>query len=66
MSMKISMKAARVKAKLSLEEAAELIGVTRIKFMSWEKHPEKVKSKIQKKIAKVYKLSINKIFFGAI
>lgn len=64
MPIKISLKAARVNAGLNLIPAAKLIGIGKDTLIKWEKHPELVSALWQKKIADVYKLPIDGIFFG--
>lgn len=60
----ISLKAARVNAKLTLIHAAKLIGVGKDRLIKWEKNPGLVNPIWQKKISEVYKLPIDVIFFG--
>lgn len=61
--MKISLKAARVNAGLTIKQAAPLIGVGKDTLMKWEKYPWKVNSLYQKQISKVYRMPIDNIIF---
>ena len=49
--LKITLKAARVNAGLTLEEAAKTLGISRSTLISWEKHPEKINALYQSKIS---------------
>lgn len=62
MPVKISLKAARVNAKLNLIPAAKLIGIGKDTLIKWEKNPELVNPLWQKRIAEVYKCPIDCIF----
>lgn len=64
MPIKISLKAARINAGLNLIPAAKMIGIGKDTLIKWEKHPELVNVLWQKKIAEVYQLPIDSIFFG--
>lgn len=64
MRCKISLKAARVNANLTLKQASKLIGVDESTLIRWEKHPENVKPKYHKKISDVYQYPLDYIFFG--
>lgn len=64
MPVKISIRAARVNAGLKLIPAAKKIGIGKDKLMKWEANPELIPAIFQKKIAEVYSLPIDCIFFG--
>jgi len=61
---KISLKAARVNAKLTVIEAAKAIGIGKDRLLKWESEPDLVPPIWQKKIGEVYNFSIDNIFFG--
>lgn len=61
---KISLKAARVNAQLTLIDAAKALGIGKDKLLKWEKEPDLVPPIWQKKIGEVYNFSIDNIFFG--
>lgn len=61
---KISLKAARVNANLSQQQAAKELGVDVSTVIRWEKDPAKVQAGYQSKISKTYKYPVNYIFFG--
>ena len=61
---KISLKAARVNANLTLLEAAKLLGVGKDTLIKWERNPDRVQPRYQKRISKVYEMPIDVIFFG--
>lgn len=61
--MGISLKAARVNAKLTQKEASKKLGVSVSTIVSWEKEPEKVSALMQKKIEETYGIPIDKIIF---
>lgn len=61
---KISLKAARVNANLTLKEASQLIGVDESTLVRWEKHPGTVKSKYHKSIENAYNFPISHIEFN--
>ena len=61
---KITLKAARVNANLTIKQAAQQIGVDESTIIRWEKNPGIVKADYQKKISEVYKFSSDYIFFG--
>ena len=64
MQIKISVKAARVNAGLNLVPAAKMIGIGKDKLIKWESPPELIPGIFQKKMAEVYDLPIDCIFFG--
>lgn len=57
----ISLRAARVNAELSIEEAGKLIGVHPNTVMNWETKRTKVKEYAKPKISEVYQLPIEMI-----
>lgn len=61
---KISLKAARVNARLRLIDAAPLIGIGKDTLLKWEKNPSLINSQYQKKISEVYQIDVDNIFFG--
>ena len=63
MSTKISLKAARVNADLTLDEASKLLEINRNTLMKWEREPWMISALYMDKISKVYNLSINDINF---
>ena len=60
----ITLKAARVNAGFGLLEAAKRLGIGKDTLMKWERHPELINLIWQKKIATVYSIPIDVIFFG--
>lgn len=63
---KISLKAARVNAKLTLVEAAKELGVGLSTISRWEKEPWRISALYQDKISKVYKMPIDMIDFFSV
>lgn len=63
MGYKITIKAARVNAGLTIKEAAKLIGICETTLINWEKDPSIIQSKYQKKISEVYNFPIDNIIF---
>lgn len=61
---KISLKAARVNANLTLKEACKQIGISESTLIKWEKKPGNVQPKFHKTISEVYKFPIDYIFFA--
>lgn len=61
--MAISMKAARVNAKLTQAEAAEALGINKNTLMGYEAGRVIPKVDIAKKMAKLYGLSVDDIIF---
>ncbi|MDY2869940.1 MAG: helix-turn-helix transcriptional regulator [Succiniclasticum sp.] len=64
MPTKISLKAARVNANLTILEAADSIGIGKDRLIKWEKNSGLVPPVWQQKIAAAYKVPIDLIFFG--
>lgn len=64
MSTKISLKAARVNAELTIIEAAKRLGIGKDTLIKWEKSPDRVQPRYQKIISDVYDMPIDNIFFG--
>jgi len=62
--LKISLKAARVNANLTILEAAKLLGIGKDTLIKWEKEPRIVNTLKQENISSVYKIPIDNIFFG--
>lgn len=62
--IRISLKAARVNADLTILEAAKQIGIGKDTLMKWEKKPDRVDTRYQKLISKTYEFPIDCIFFG--
>lgn len=63
MSKQITLKAARVNAGLTQEEAANMLGISASTLIKWEKEPHKVQAYRQVEIASLYKLSVDDISF---
>lgn len=61
---KISMKAARVNAGYTLDEASELLGITTNMLWRWEQKPENIPIKYIYTIEEVYKMPIDNILFN--
>jgi DNA-binding XRE family transcriptional regulator len=64
LSVKISLKAARVNANLTLLDAAKKLGIGKDTLSKWEKNPARIQLRYQKVISEVYKMPIDDIFFG--
>lgn len=64
MDTKISLRAARVNANLTIAQSAKLIGVDPSTLMRWERHPNMVQQKYLDRISKIYKYPTDNIFFG--
>lgn len=62
-NFKISLKAARVNANLTLEEACKKLEVSTDTLIKWEKEPWKMSVINSKKISQVYNIDINNINF---
>ena len=60
---KISMKAARVNAELTVIKAAKKIGIGKDRLLKWEKSPELINPLYQEKISKAYNIPIDFINF---
>lgn len=63
-NIKISLRAARVNAGLTLINAAKMLGIGKDTLIKWEKNSGLVNPIWQNKISKVYKMPIDYIFFG--
>lgn len=55
---KISLKAARINARLTQVEAAERIGVTKETIINWEKSKSEPKLKQVKRLAEIYNIPV--------
>ena len=62
---KITLKAARANAGLTLGQASELLGVSVQTLVNWEKDSSSVKVSQLKKIEEVYRFPSEYIFFGS-
>ncbi|MBS6063741.1 MAG: helix-turn-helix transcriptional regulator [Peptostreptococcaceae bacterium] len=62
-NLKISLKAARVNAELTIINAAKIIGIGKDTLIKWEKEPWKVNALYQKKISEAYEFPIDHIKF---
>lgn len=62
--IKISLRAARVNANLTLLQAAKRIGIGKDRLIKWERMPDRVDTRFQKKISAAYNFPIDNIFFG--
>ncbi len=63
MPIKITLKAARVNAKLTLKEAAKKLGICEATLVRWEKDPSVVQSKYHKIISEAYDYPSDYIIF---
>lgn len=61
--LKITLRAARVNAGMTQEEAAKAMGISARTYLSWEKDPSQISAKYQAMIEDVFKISINSIIF---
>lgn len=61
---KITLEAARINAKLTLEEAATALGIHKQTLFNWERDSSSIKVSFLPKIAEVYKYPTDYIFFG--
>lgn len=61
--LKISIKAARVNAGLTIAEAAKKLEIAKSTLVAWEKNPEKISAVNQDKISRVYDISTDNIIF---
>ena len=61
--MKITMKAARVNARLTQENAAKKLGIAASTLIKWEKRPDRIPAYRQKSIAETYSMPIDSIIF---
>ncbi|WP_291292611.1 helix-turn-helix transcriptional regulator, partial [Enterococcus sp.] len=64
MIFKITLEAARVMAGLSVRKAAKCFGVHHETLSRWEKDPSKMKQRDVEKIAEIYGIPAENIFFG--
>ena len=62
--LKISLKAARVNAGLTILKAAKELEIGKDTLIKWEKNSGLVNPIWQNRISKVYKMPIDYIFFG--
>lgn len=60
---KISLKAARVNADLTIEEAADLMGISTNKLWRWEQNPEIIPIAFKDTIESIYNMPIDNIIF---
>ena len=60
---KISLKAARVNAGYTLDEAADLMGISTNKLWRWEQNPEIIPIAFKDTIQDTYHMSIDNIIF---
>ncbi len=56
--LKISLKAARVNANLTIEEAAKQRGISTDTLIKWEREPGKMSVMNSEKVSKLYKINI--------
>lgn len=61
--MKISLKAARVNANLTLIDAAAMLGIGKDTLIKWEREPWNISALYQKRISEVYSIPIDMINF---
>lgn len=64
MAIRISLRAARVNAELTVMEAAKKMDIGKDRLLKWEANPELVNGIYQKRFAEVYGLPVDAIFFG--
>lgn len=62
--MEMSLKAARVNAGLTQKEAAKALEISKGTILSYEKYRTKPDVDTAKKIAKLYGVTVNDIFFA--
>jgi transcriptional regulator with XRE-family HTH domain len=62
--LKISLRAARVNAGLTIQEAAKKMGVGYNRVLFWEQKPDTVQAKWQKIISETYGIPLHNLFFG--
>lgn len=60
---KITLKAARVNAGLTIKNAAPLLGVGKDTLIRWEKEQWKINARYQNRISQVYEMPIDQIIF---
>ncbi|WP_286154362.1 helix-turn-helix domain-containing protein [Thomasclavelia cocleata] len=63
MPQKITLKAARVNAGLTIKEAAKLIGICETTLIRWEKNPSIIQQKYREIITEVYNFPSDLIIF---
>lgn len=56
------LKASRISAGLTQEQVADLLGVTRVTFNSYENNPGNVAISVFQKLANIYKLKVSDFF----
>lgn len=61
---KITLEAARINANLTINEAAERIGVSRSTIINWENDSSNIKISFLPKIYEAYNYPTDYIFFG--
>lgn len=61
--MKITLRAARVNAGLTIIEAAKLLGIGKDTLVKWERDPGKVTVYKQASISQIYNIPIDNIIF---
>ncbi len=64
LKLKISLRAARINANLTLIEAAKKLGVNKSTLIKWEKHSGQVTANNQLRLSSLYKIPVDNIFFG--
>ena len=64
LKLKISLRAARINANLTLIEAAKKLGVNKSTLLSWEKHSGNVTAINQARLSNLYNIPVDNIFFG--
>lgn len=64
MGFKISLKAARVNANMKLIPAAKAIGIGKDRLIKWERNSGLVPPIYQRRIAEVYNVPPDAIFYG--
>ena len=63
-TIKITLKAARVNAGLTILEASKLLGFGKDTLIKYEKNPEQIRISVRRKFSEVYRLPADHIFFG--
>ena len=64
LKIKISLRAARINANLTLIEAAKKLGINKSTLIKWEKHSGQVTANNQLRLSSLYKIPVDNIFFG--
>ena len=64
LKLKLSLRAARINANLTLIEAAKKLGVNKSTLIKWEKHSGQVTANNQLRLSSLYKIPVDNIFFG--